>query len=327
MKRTKLIMVLAVSTAILSGCATKQDTGQLFGAVGGGFVCNQLTRNSPDAIRLLATAGCAYAGSYFGSQIGKNLDNKDREALAKTTQTALDSSKTGTTTWTSKETGAKAQLVVGNSFKETETKTIKRSATVEPVANMQKLDAPYLTLKGANVRSAPRTSSERLALLPAMTEFQAMGKAGDWILVGRRGTVVGYVYAPLVQSKALYEDTLRKAEEARIKAAPVQVADASKPRNSFCIGTCMEPPVAKAPATPKPVKIKVTPALVLDKASSESQPELAKIVAPPAEVATEVVAEQTCRSVSSKVTSSDGKVESTDSKACRNLEMDLWANL
>lgn len=328
MKKTKLIMALAVSAAVLSGCATKQDTGQLFGAVGGGLICNQLTRNSPDAIRLLATAGCAYAGSYFGSQIGKNLDDKDRDALAKTTQNALDSSKTGTTTWTSKETGAKAELVVGSTFKETETKTVKRSTAVEPVSNMQKLDAPYVTLKAANVRSAPKTSGERLALLPAMTEFRAMGQTGDWILVGRRGTVVGYVYAPLVQSKALYEDGMRKVEEARIKAAPVQVAEAPKaPKSSFCIGTCMEPPVAKAPAAPKPVKVKFTPALVLDQAKPESQPELVRIVAPPAEVATEVMAEQTCRSVSSKVTSADGKVESTDSKACRNLEMDLWANL
>lgn len=327
MNKTKLIIAIAASTAILSGCATKQETGQLFGAVGGGVICNQLTKNSPDAIRLLATAGCAYAGSYLGGQIGKNLDAKDREALAKTTQEALDSSRSGTTTWTSKETGAKAELVIGNTFKETETKTVKRSVAVQPVSSMEKLDAPYLTLKAANVRSAPSTSGERLALLPAMTEFRAMGKTGDWILVGRRGTVVGYVHAPLVQSKALYEENLRKAEEARIAAQPVQVAEAPKPISGFCIGSCMEPLGARKAETPKPVQVKVTPALMLDSARPDTQPELVNIVAPPAEVATEVVAEQTCRSVSSTVTSADGKVESKDSKACRNLEMDLWANL
>lgn len=323
MSNKKLILSILASSIILTGCATKQDTGQLFGAIGGGVICNQLAKNSPDAIRLMATAGCAYAGSLLGSKIGKNLDDKDQEALAKKTQDALNSNRSGKTQWAS-NSGAKAELVVGNTYKEKEVKSVKRSATVQPVANMEKIDAPYLTLKGANVRSAPSTRGERLALLPAMTEFQAMGKSGDWILVSRKGTLVGYVHAPLVQSKALHLENLKKQELARVELEKAKIAEnTTPPKSGLCIGSCMEP----IQPEPKPKRVSVKPVLVLDSVKPEAEPDLISILAPAEEVQTEVIAEQTCRSISSTVTSADGKKEGQESKACKNLELDLWAGL
>lgn len=346
MLKTKMGIAVIAATITLTGCANHQQTGQMLGAVGGGLVCGVLTKNSPDMIRLIAMGGCAYLGSHFGAMIGKNLDQRDQEALALATQSALSSNtnQAATTSWKS-DSGATASLSVGKTFKKTEPVTMKRSVSVQPVSNVEKLNAPYVTIRGANIRSAPSTSGDKLGSMAALTEFNAMGKTGDWILVGRQGALVGYVHAPLVKSKAVYERELNESEIARVAKlnrdnanaaarARTTAAIPAKERESLerapASVEVSKPAVvapAPAPAVVKPKPIKFTPAVKLETATVSTSPDLSLIFQPVATVTTEVVQETTCRSLTSRVVSSDGKVEESQVDACKSVEADLWAGI
>lgn len=307
---------IVAASILLTGCANKQQTGTVVGAGIGGVACNYLARNTSQMTRLLVTAGCAAAGGYAGNLIGKSLDDRDRAALAASTQQALDG-KSGTYSWASGHSGATASIKVGDAYQKTEQVTVKRTNLVEPVAQMEKLSGQYLTLKGSNVRQGPSTQSGKVGFLPQMTEFTAMGKAGDWIMVGRRGVAVGYIYAPLVQSKASYEAALAKQTAVAAKAsAPVAVAQPVQ------VATAPKPQIQVVPEVPK-----VVPSMVLDNATSATQKDLGKLAddATPVQEAA-VVTTQTCRSVESAVKDASGKVETATSNACKQPVEDIWAD-
>lgn len=297
MNKKVFAVSLIAASILLSGCASKQQGGTYIGAGVGAVACNMLTKNSPGAVQLLATAGCGALGGYLGNQIGKHLDERDRAELAATAQRAVSSSRAGTTNWKSSSSGATAKITVSDSYTKTESSKVRRSVDIQPVGKIEKLNAQYLSLKSANVRSAPSTRGEKLGLLPAMTEFTAMGKTGDWILVGRKGVVIGYVYSDLVQSKALYEKKLAEAQSKGMRDSAAKVAT-----------------------------VEVVPAVKLDEATVEVEPELNKLVAPVASVSSNVESSTTCRTVSSVVRSKDGKTESSSSDACKSVELDRWAD-
>lgn len=310
---------VVAASLMLTGCANKQQTGTVVGAGIGGLACNYLARNTSQMTRLLVTAGCAAAGGYAGNLIGKSLDERDRAELAASTQKALDG-QSGTYNWSSGHSGATASIKVGDAYQKTEQVTVKRTNLVEPVAQMEKLSGQYLTLKGSNVRQGPSTQSGKVGFLPEMTEFTAMGKAGDWIMVGRRGVAVGYIYAPLVQSKASYEAALAKkaaaAKPAVVAAAPVAAAQPVQ------VASAPKPQIQVVPEVPK-----VTPNVVLDNATSATQKDLGKLAddATPVQEAA-VVTTQTCRSVESTVKDASGKVETASSNACKEPVEDIWAD-
>ncbi|MGM3218220.1 SH3 domain-containing protein [Pseudomonas sp. PhalM4] len=169
--------------------------------------------------------------------------------------------------------------------------SVKRNVEVQQVAQMTKINAPYLTTKGSNVRSAPSTSGSKLAFLPAKTEFQAIGQAGDWIAVGRKGVLVGYISKDLVESKA--------AIQARIAAS--------------------------APPEMQKSEVVIVPAVKLDKISAANEPEMAKLVDQPV-VAEKVEATSTCKTLKSTVTDKDGKKNEATTELCKQPETNKWAN-
>ena len=61
--------------------------------------------------------------------------------------------------------------------------------------------AIYVTVKNANVRAGPSTSTTRITTLPMGTSVTVLEKAegGDWYRVARGGAALGYVYAPLIR--------------------------------------------------------------------------------------------------------------------------------
>ncbi len=61
--------------------------------------------------------------------------------------------------------------------------------------------AIYVTVKNANVRAGPSTSTTRITTLPMGTRVTVLERAegGDWVRVARGGTALGYVYAPLIR--------------------------------------------------------------------------------------------------------------------------------
>ena len=75
MKKFHLSLALAatVSLIVLSGCATKAETGALVGAGTGALLGQAIGRNTG------ATIAGAAVGGLAGAAIGANEDKKDRE--------------------------------------------------------------------------------------------------------------------------------------------------------------------------------------------------------------------------------------------------------
>lgn len=203
MKLKKLTAVLSISAVGLTGCATtdggswgnKQTWGTVIGTVGGALLGSQIGGGSG---RVIATLVGALAGSALGNWIGSNLDEKDRQALAASTHEALQTG--ATVNWTSDHSGASAVIRPVSSKTVTQETTVKRAPTIQKVNELTALNAPYEAVKSVNLRAGPSTSDEKVGGFLAGQSFTALGKTkNNWIAVGRKGTVVGYVHAPLVQ--------------------------------------------------------------------------------------------------------------------------------
>jgi len=199
-------LLLVTSIAIASGCANlsenewvnKENIGTLVGVTAGVLIGSQVGDGNGRTAAMIAGA---LAGGYLGKTIGAKLDDRDREALAQQTQQALQFSQDGQSSqWTSAHSGATATITPVKTETVQRQVAVKRTPKVQPVANMTLINKPYRAVKSANVRNAPDLNAERVASLPVDTTFTAIGRTdNDWIMVGRRGVTIGYVYAPLVE--------------------------------------------------------------------------------------------------------------------------------
>ncbi|MBU1332287.1 MAG: SH3 domain-containing protein [Gammaproteobacteria bacterium] len=204
----KKTSVLLLSSAIFlaAGCANlsenqwvnKENIGTLVGVTAGVLIGSQVGNGSGRKAAMIAGA---LAGGYLGKTIGAKLDTRDREALAQQTQQALQNAQDGQSSqWTSAHSGATATITPVKTETVQRQVAVKRSPKVQPVANMTLINQPYRAVKSANVRNAPNLNAEKVAGLPVDTTFTAIGRTdNDWIMVGRRGVTIGYVYAPLVE--------------------------------------------------------------------------------------------------------------------------------
>lgn len=96
----------------------KQTGGTIVGGAGGGLLGSQFGSGTG---KLVATALGAVAGAWLGNEVGKSLDNADRAAMRRTSQSSLETAKTGTTaSWSNPDSG--------NSGTITPTKTYQASS-------------------------------------------------------------------------------------------------------------------------------------------------------------------------------------------------------
>ena len=309
-KLTALALILSTT----AGCSTMQgmgdsiknmdkaDIGTWVGGIGGGALCLYATSNSPMAVKLTAGTVCAGIGALLGNAIGKTLDQRDQAALQAKTQQALNSNKEGVTTWTSPTSGATAKLEVSKPTVKKEVVSVKRNIDVQPVAEMTKLNAQYITLKTSTVRLSPSTSGKRVSLLKPQTEFTAIGKTGNWIGVSVDDKLVGFVSADLVESKAT----------ADAKAAAKAAAKAPAPK-------------ATDSAIVQKFETVSVPAFKLDKITAANDPEMAKMVDQPV-VAEKVEATTTCKTLTSTITNAKGNSDTNSSVQCKNPAADAWAD-
>ena len=106
-RSTGIAAALAGALA-LGGCADMQNNpkttvGTLGGAAAGGLAGAQFGKGSG---QLAATAIGVLAGAFVGSEVGKSLDRADRLAMQQTTQTSLDTGRSGVATaWRNPDTG------------------------------------------------------------------------------------------------------------------------------------------------------------------------------------------------------------------------------
>lgn len=203
MFRARWTATLTLTAVALAGCQTtgsgvlggsQQQWGSVLGAVGGALVGSQIGGGSG---RTIAVILGALAGGVLGNQIGAHLDERDREALAIRSQDALASGEA--VQWASAHSGATGTIRPVASRVVEQDAQVRRSPRIARVDNLSVINQPYTAVKSANLRAAPSTGAEKVGGFRVGQSFTALGRTGnDWIAVGRHGTTVGYVHAPLV---------------------------------------------------------------------------------------------------------------------------------
>lgn len=81
-------VVLAGSLAV-SACETNEEMGQMFGALAGAGLGLALAGDDDDTMKAIAVVAGASLGAWIGGNIGRGLDEKERERLAASTQQVL----------------------------------------------------------------------------------------------------------------------------------------------------------------------------------------------------------------------------------------------
>lgn len=316
MTRAKTIIstFLAASILTTAGCSqmgiNKEQGGTVLGAGIAGFLCNKLSHG-----QVLVTVGCAGLGGLIGNRIGAALDERDQQALAVKTKEVLQSAPASgqSTNWKSDHTGATGRVVASREFTRPEKVVVKRVNRVEPApADLQMIQAQYMTMKSSNVRSAPDAKAEKVGALPSNTEFTAIGQTGDWVLVGRKGVNVGYISKSLVMPKPLV------ASKKTTDLDKVDVAKTAGTQNMAVTATEVDE-VAKAPELP----LEAAPVLIEAKPQPVAEKVVAKAEAPAMTVVNqEMVAEAPCRDVSVSV-NAGGKTTSDKSTMCKKSSQDF----
>jgi len=100
----KLMLVGLVSLPLVSGCATKMETGAVVGALTGGALAYGLGQDSSKK-ELWTVLGIGL-GAMIGQNIGKQLDERDRYLMAQTFEHTMEKAPTNSTgQWQNPDTG------------------------------------------------------------------------------------------------------------------------------------------------------------------------------------------------------------------------------
>ena len=100
----KLMLVGLVSLPLISGCATKMETGAVVGALTGGALAYGLGQDSSKK-ELWTVLGIGL-GAMIGQNIGKQLDERDRYLMAQTFEHTMEKAPTNSTgQWQNPDTG------------------------------------------------------------------------------------------------------------------------------------------------------------------------------------------------------------------------------
>ena len=130
MKRTSQLIVATSCIALLSACTApdgrpnagvlqggnpnKTEIGTVIGAVGGGFLGNQIGGGSGKAV---ATVGGALLGGFLGNSIGQSLDQSDMLHYDRTSQGALEQGQPGQAfPWKNSQTGNSGTVTPGTFY-------------------------------------------------------------------------------------------------------------------------------------------------------------------------------------------------------------------
>lgn len=206
------LLVGTCCLALLSGCVTDQKQGQTIGTVvGAGLGVLVGSQFGSGSGRLVAMVVGSAAGAFLGNQIGALLDDKERLAVARESNQALENSADGqSSTWSNPDTGATAVITPTASRTEVRHVRIVRDRAVAAPPQMTVIGQTYVAARNANVRLAPEIGSEVAETLPSGSRIQAVGKVmgSDWILVARDSRSIGYVYAPLLSPAPKIEPVL-----------------------------------------------------------------------------------------------------------------------
>jgi len=115
----KLLIFLTISTLIIAGCAPgtgpREQTGTLLGAGAGALLGSHMGDGKGT---LVAVAIGTLAGALIGQDIGRSLDEADRQAMEQNAQYALEHAPTNTSTpWRNPDSGNGGQITPVETYK------------------------------------------------------------------------------------------------------------------------------------------------------------------------------------------------------------------
>lgn len=106
-------IAFTIAAAALSACETqptKEQLGTIGGAVVGGLLGAQLGEGRGRTVAIIAAT---LAGAYLGNRVGKSMDEKDRQKVAQSLETAPTGT---TTTWRNPDTGTTYSVTPTRTF-------------------------------------------------------------------------------------------------------------------------------------------------------------------------------------------------------------------
>jgi len=211
MKFTPKYFLLGTLLVTVSSCKTMPNIDQtlfdnpgqslsvILGGSAGGLVGSQIGSGTG---RTLAIVAGTALGAWSGSEIGKYFDSKDRAAFENKSAQTLSSAKDGqSVSWGNSETGNSATMTPKETYNTERKIQYYRSKKVQPVKDIELIGKTYVSLKSANLRSAPSTNSAVIGSLKNGEQFNAMGRTKNvnWIVVSKNNRTIGYVYGTLVK--------------------------------------------------------------------------------------------------------------------------------
>lgn len=211
---SRALLCSAVAVAVLTagcegttGTMKKEDMGAALGAIGGALLGAKAAGGKN---RWLGAALGGAAGFYAGKMIGRNLDERDRQALAARTVEALDQPAAGVASWNSDKSGATANITTSEVAYKEQPKQIKRLSKVEAVPAIKLENKEYQTTSALRVRSGPGTQYDTITSLKPGDVVTSAGRTDSgWLMLAKQGVTVGYVhgnyvkpYSPIAQAKA-----------------------------------------------------------------------------------------------------------------------------
>ena len=202
-----LIVTLTAGCEGTTGGMKKEDMGAALGAIGGALLGAKV---AGDNNRWLGAALGGAAGFYAGKMIGRNLDERDRQALAARTVEALDTPSAGVASWSSDKSGASADITTGEVAYKEQPKQITRLSKVEAVPAIKLENKEYQTTSALRVRSGPGTQYDTITTLRPGDVVTSAGRTDSgWLMLAKQGVTVGYVhgnyvkpYSPIEQARA-----------------------------------------------------------------------------------------------------------------------------
>ena len=187
----------------------KQAGGAAVGAVLGGLLGNSTSKNNRGASTVLGAALGAAAGSYIGCR----MQTSDQRRAETATREALDYGRDAS--WTNPETGAsgRVRVVSSNPYLDDDYSRadyarpislgdIRFATGVQPQATYYGAAGRYEASSRVNLRSRPGQRGQVVGRLEPGERFRALARVrgynGDWLLVGRDRTAIGYVSEEMV---------------------------------------------------------------------------------------------------------------------------------
>lgn len=167
---------------------TKENVGKGVGGVLGGLLGSRIGSGSG---KTAATILGALGGYWLGGEVGRRMQESDREGLAHSTATAIETGQSQT--WVNPGTGVRTDVQVQDAYDEPMSHT-------NQAPPLEMINAWYAADSRSNVRSGPGTNYPVIDQLQHEQQVPVVGRVSgeDWYMLARNGRGYGFVHASLL---------------------------------------------------------------------------------------------------------------------------------